>query len=93
MLSKGTNIVLLCAIWTNITVSISSVPAISIFCSLYDGRSIWSTLFYPGVYAPCVHMAKCCLGKVSAPVCRGESLGSVLVPGQLRTTCEHKYSL
>ena len=31
MLSKGTNIVLLCAIWTNITVSISSVPAISIF--------------------------------------------------------------
>ena len=31
MLSKGTNIVLLSAIWTNITVSISSVPAISIF--------------------------------------------------------------
>ena len=62
-------------------------PSISIFCCLYGRRPGAHVLLLDAMLKILI------LSKVSAPVSRGESLGSVLVPGQLRTTCEHKCSL
>ena len=56
MLSKGTNIVLLCAILTNITVSISSVPAISIFFVVFTTAGAFGAHdFIPGYMLRACH--------------------------------------
>ena len=100
MVSKGTNIVLLCAILTNITVIIALLQ-VNISLLLFwirEGGKMKKYRFLPFLIIPGYICSVRSHGKMlsrqsECPCLQRRVTRSVLVPGQLRTTCERKYSL